>query len=204
MPLALHPRPTSAPDTDHLVMNGGLAVGRIYRRDTPDKSDSQWLWAINGVWAEPAIMRFAGIAPPLNKPRLSCKKTGRSGWLGPISRTSAARLRSNLRLHGRPLRKSSASRSSLSLHRQPLMRRSASPRLHQTPRESANRLMRDGEGQQVARSRNKWHVTVGMRVASHPPRRSRARRDYSSAATRRAGCCASCQDDLPCQAGVLR
>jgi hypothetical protein len=63
MPLALHPKPASAPDTDHVVMNGGLAVGRIYKRDTPDKSDSQWLWAINGVWAEPAIMRFAGIAP---------------------------------------------------------------------------------------------------------------------------------------------
>jgi hypothetical protein len=66
MPLALHPNPVGASarrNTDHLVMNGQLAVGRIYKRDTPDKLDSQWLWAINGVWAEPAIMRFAGIAP---------------------------------------------------------------------------------------------------------------------------------------------
>ena len=66
MPLALHPNPANTPagqNTDHLVMNGQLAVGRIYKRDTPNESDSQWLWAINGVWAEPAIMRFAGIAP---------------------------------------------------------------------------------------------------------------------------------------------
>ena len=65
MPLALHPNPASAPtsrNTDHLVMNGQLEVGRIYRRDTPNNLDS-WLWAINGVWAEPGIMRFAGIAP---------------------------------------------------------------------------------------------------------------------------------------------
>ena len=65
MPLALHPNPANTPagqNTDHLVMNGQLAVGRIYKRDTPNESDSQWLWAINGVWAEPAIMRFAGIA----------------------------------------------------------------------------------------------------------------------------------------------
>ena len=67
MPLALHPNPASAParrKTDHLVMNGQLEVGRIYRRDTPDKSDSQWLWAINGVpRAAPGVMRVAGIAP---------------------------------------------------------------------------------------------------------------------------------------------
>ena len=66
MSLALHPNPANTPagqNTDHLVMNGQLAVGRIYKRDTPNESDSQWLWAINGVWAEPAIMRFAGIAP---------------------------------------------------------------------------------------------------------------------------------------------
>ncbi len=66
MPLALRPNPASAPagrNTDHLVMNGQLEVGRIYKRDTPNKSNSQWLWAVNGVWAEPGIMRFAGIAP---------------------------------------------------------------------------------------------------------------------------------------------
>jgi len=67
MPLALHPNPASAParrKTDHLVMNGQLEVGRIYKRDTPDKSDSQWLWAINGVpRAAPGVMRVAGIAP---------------------------------------------------------------------------------------------------------------------------------------------
>jgi len=52
MPLALHPNPASAParrKTDHLGMNGQVEVGRIYKRDTPNKSDSQWLWAINGV-----------------------------------------------------------------------------------------------------------------------------------------------------------
>src|SRR6266568_2435351 len=67
MPLALHPNPASAParrKTDHLVMHGQLEIGRIYKRDTPDKSDSQWLWAINGVpRAAPGVMRVAGIAP---------------------------------------------------------------------------------------------------------------------------------------------
>jgi hypothetical protein len=66
MALALHPNPASAParrKTDHLVMNGQLEVGRIYKRDTPDKSDSQWLWAINGVpLAAAGVMRVAGIA----------------------------------------------------------------------------------------------------------------------------------------------
>ena len=83
MPLALHPNPASAPEgpnTDHLVMNGQLAVGRIYKRDTPDKSDSQWLWAINGVWAEPAIMRFAGIAPSFEQAKAELQENWEK-WL---------------------------------------------------------------------------------------------------------------------------
>ena len=149
MPLALHPNPANTPagqNTDHLVMNGQLAVGRIYKRDTPNESDSQWLWAINGVWAEPAIMRFAGIAPSFEQAMAELQENWEKWLAWAISKTSAARFRCNLRLHGRPLKKSSASRSSLSLHRRPLIRRSPSPRLHQTPRESTNRLMRDGEG----------------------------------------------------------
>src|SRR5215471_4715527 len=71
MPLALHPNPASAPvrrKTDHLVMNGQLEIGRIYKRDTLDKSDPQWLWAINGVpRATPGVMRVAGIAPSLEQ-----------------------------------------------------------------------------------------------------------------------------------------
>jgi hypothetical protein len=70
MPLALHPNPASAParrKTDHLVMSGQLEVGRIYKRETPDKS-SQWLWAINGLpRATAGIMRVAGIAPSLEQ-----------------------------------------------------------------------------------------------------------------------------------------
>src|SRR5262245_10488085 len=67
MPLTLHPNPASAPvrrKTDHLVMNGQLEVGRIYKRDAPFRSEPQWLWAINGVQlAAPGVMRVAGIAP---------------------------------------------------------------------------------------------------------------------------------------------
>jgi hypothetical protein len=77
MPLALHPNPASAParrKTDHLVMNGQLEVGRIYKRDTPDKSDSQWLWAINGVpRAAPGVMRVAGIAPSFEQAKAELK-----------------------------------------------------------------------------------------------------------------------------------
>jgi hypothetical protein len=82
MPLALHPNPTSAPtsrNTDHLVMNGQLEVGRIYRRDTPNNLDS-WLWAINGVWAEPGIMRFAGIAPSFEQAKAELQENWEK-WL---------------------------------------------------------------------------------------------------------------------------
>jgi hypothetical protein len=49
-------------------MNGQLEVGRIYKRDTLDKSESQWLWAINGVpRAAPGVMRVAGIAASLEQ-----------------------------------------------------------------------------------------------------------------------------------------
>src|SRR6267378_3107904 len=68
MPLALHPNPASAParrKTDHLVMNGQLEVGRIYKRDTPNKSDSQWLWAINGVPLAAANLQEIGGSVPL-------------------------------------------------------------------------------------------------------------------------------------------
>ena len=82
MPLALHPNPANAPtsrNTDHLVMNGQLEVGRIYRRDTPYNSDS-WLWAINGVWAEPGIMRFAGIAPSFEQAKAELQENWGLAW----------------------------------------------------------------------------------------------------------------------------
>jgi hypothetical protein len=83
MPLALHPNPASAlarRNTDHLVMNGQLEVGRIYKRDTPNKSDSQWVWAINGVWAEPGIMRFASIAPSFEQAKAELQENWEK-WL---------------------------------------------------------------------------------------------------------------------------
>jgi len=84
MPLALHPNPASAPvrrKTDHLVMSGQLEVGRIYKRDTPDKSDSEWLWAINGVQrAAPGIMRVAGIAPSFEQAKAELQENWEK-WL---------------------------------------------------------------------------------------------------------------------------
>ena len=84
MPLALHPNPASAPvrrRTDHLVMSGQLEVGRIYRRDTPNESDSEWLWAINGVQrAAPGIMRVAGIAPSLEQAKAELQENWEK-WL---------------------------------------------------------------------------------------------------------------------------
>src|SRR5262245_6397835 len=154
MPLSLRRNPASAParrKTDHLVMNGQLKVGRIYQRDTPDQSDSQWLWAINGVQlANPTSCESRVSRRPLIKPGLSRKTTGRSDLLGPISKkssknsaseNSAARLslsprrpalttsaaaviplRPSLSLHQRPLQTTAAlSRCSLSLRRQALI-----------------------------------------------------------------------------------
>jgi hypothetical protein len=134
-------------------------------------------------WRRPASCELRALPHPLSKPRLTCKKTGRSGWLGPISKKSAAASRSNLRLHRPPLKKSAAqSRSSLrlhwwppkkstkpsrsgpSLHRRPLTWRNVSqilqgtcacPRTRWSRRESAKRLVQDAEGHQGAGSRNK-------------------------------------------------
>src|SRR5262249_464755 len=84
MSLALYPNPASAPvrrKTDHLVMSGQLEVGRIYKRDTPNKSDSEWLWAINGVQrAAPGIMRVAGIAPSFEQARAELQENWEK-WL---------------------------------------------------------------------------------------------------------------------------
>jgi hypothetical protein len=84
MALALHPNPASAParrKTDHLVMNGQLEVGRIYKRDTPDKSDSQWLWAINGVpLAAAGVMRVAGIAASVEQAKAELQENWEK-WL---------------------------------------------------------------------------------------------------------------------------
>ena len=84
MSLALHPNPASAParrKTDHLVMNGQLEVGRIYKRDTPDKSDTQWLWAINGVpRAAPGVMRVAGIAASFEQAKAELQENWKK-WL---------------------------------------------------------------------------------------------------------------------------
>jgi len=84
MPLALHSNPASAPvrrKTDHLVMSGQLEVGRIYKRDTPNESDSEWLWAINGVQrAAPGIMRVAGIAPSFEQAKAELQENWEK-WL---------------------------------------------------------------------------------------------------------------------------
>src|SRR5262249_14248009 len=84
MPLALHPNPASAPvrrKTDHLVMHGQLEVGRIYMRDTLSNSESQWLWAINGVpRAAPGVMRVAGIAASLEQAKAELQENWQK-WL---------------------------------------------------------------------------------------------------------------------------
>jgi hypothetical protein len=84
MPLALHPNPDSAParrKTDHLVMNGQLQVGRIYKRESLNEDDPQWLWAINGVQrAAPDVMRVAGIAPSLDQARAELQENWEK-WL---------------------------------------------------------------------------------------------------------------------------
>jgi len=84
MPLELHPNPDSAPArrrTDHLVKNGHLQVGRIYKRDSLDENTQQWLWAINGVQrTEPEVMRVAGIAPSLDQAKAELQENWEK-WL---------------------------------------------------------------------------------------------------------------------------
>jgi uncharacterized membrane protein len=83
MPLELHPNPNSAParrKTDHIVMNGRLEVGRIYKRDSL-LEDSQWLWAINGVQrAAPDVMRVAGVSPSLDQAKADLQENWHK-WL---------------------------------------------------------------------------------------------------------------------------
>jgi hypothetical protein len=98
-------------------------------------------------WQRPASCELRALPRPLNKPRLSCKKTGRSGWLGPISKKSAAASRSNLRLHWWPLTWRNVS--------QILQGTCACPRARWSRRESAKRMVQDGVGHQGAGSRNK-------------------------------------------------
>ena len=60
MPLMLRPNKEGPPD-DYHVWHGGLLVGQIYMRDAAQRSETQWLWALNGVPGGPAGLLFAGL-----------------------------------------------------------------------------------------------------------------------------------------------
>jgi hypothetical protein len=83
MPLTFRPNPDSAParrKTDHLVMNGELQVGRIYKRDAASEAE-QWLWAINGVQRTGSkVMRVAGIAASLDEAKAELQENWEK-WL---------------------------------------------------------------------------------------------------------------------------
>jgi hypothetical protein len=78
MPLTSLLNPDSAPErrmADHLVMSGQLHVGRIYRRESASSSESQWLWAINGVQpVDPGVMRLAGMTASLDQAQAELKE----------------------------------------------------------------------------------------------------------------------------------
>jgi hypothetical protein len=84
MPLTFHLNLDSAPagrQTDYLVISGELHVSRIYKRDSADGANSQWLWAINGVQrAAPDVMCLAGIAAALDEAKAELQENWEK-WL---------------------------------------------------------------------------------------------------------------------------
>jgi hypothetical protein len=63
------------------VLSGELHVGRIYKRDSADRANSQWLWAIKGVQrAAPDVMRVAGIAAALDEAKAELQENWKK-WL---------------------------------------------------------------------------------------------------------------------------
>jgi hypothetical protein len=77
MSLVLRQNPESPPakrHTDHLVMSGGLRVGRIYKREGASRADAQWLSALNGISIGCEAARQAGIAATLEQAQAALKE----------------------------------------------------------------------------------------------------------------------------------
>jgi hypothetical protein len=64
MTLVLQPNPDGSPD-EHHVMHGGLRVGRIYKRKSVIRSETQWLWSFNASIIGPEGIRPTGLAGTL-------------------------------------------------------------------------------------------------------------------------------------------
>jgi hypothetical protein len=67
--------------TDYHVVSGGLRVGRIYKRKSAMRSESQWLWDISGVHAAPGVMRLAGTTTTLEQAHSELKANWEK-WMG--------------------------------------------------------------------------------------------------------------------------
>jgi hypothetical protein len=52
---------------DFFVMSSNLQVGRIYRQSNAKTPETEWLWALNGVYGGPKSMRIAGMAATLGQ-----------------------------------------------------------------------------------------------------------------------------------------
>lgn len=77
MPLVLRPHPdgsSAQPQSDYLVMSGGLQVGRIYKREFASHRQTQWLWAFNGVQrSNLSALPMGGVSPTLEQARADLK-----------------------------------------------------------------------------------------------------------------------------------
>jgi hypothetical protein len=80
MSLVLQPNPDGSPDEYH-VMHGALRVGRIYKRKSVIRAETQWLWSFNAAIIGPEGARPTGLAGTLEDAKAALKVYW-DQWLG--------------------------------------------------------------------------------------------------------------------------
>jgi hypothetical protein len=80
MSLTLQPNPDGSPE-EYFVLHGALQVGRIYKRKTVIRPETQWLWSLSAVLGGPAGMRLTGFAGTLEEAKDGLKVSW-DNWLG--------------------------------------------------------------------------------------------------------------------------
>jgi hypothetical protein len=73
MPLKLMQNSETQKSSDFFVMSGNLRVGRIYRHENTRRPETEWLWALNGVYGGPKSMRITGMTATLDQAQAELK-----------------------------------------------------------------------------------------------------------------------------------
>jgi hypothetical protein len=88
MSLELQPNPDGSPD-EYQVMHGALRVGRIYKRKSVIRTETQWLWSFNPSLGGPEGMRLTGFAGTLEEAKTALREYW-DRWLGWAKLSEAA------------------------------------------------------------------------------------------------------------------